>query len=83
VRSNYIVFGFVAGFYPQRGRQLARSPFGHDHLAFLAAGLLTAAIICGFGWFMPARTPAGARALQGILGLEIFSTTLSPTASIE
>jgi uncharacterized membrane protein len=33
---------------------------------------LTAAIVCGFGWFMPARTQAGARALEGILGFEDF-----------
>jgi hypothetical protein len=36
------------------------------------AGVLCGAIICGFGWFMPARTQAGARALEGILGFEDF-----------
>jgi uncharacterized membrane protein YgcG len=72
VRSNYIVFGFVAGFILiGAGSWLARHS-GMTTLPFLAAGLLTAAIICGFGWFMPARTQAGARALQGILGFEDF-----------
>jgi uncharacterized membrane protein len=41
-------------------------------LPFIVSGILTAAIICGFGWFMPARTQAGARALEGILGFEDF-----------
>jgi uncharacterized membrane protein len=40
--------------------------------SFVAAGILTGAIICGFGWFMPAHTQAGARALEGVLGFEDF-----------
>lgn len=38
----------------------------------LMAGLLTAAIVAGFGWFMPARTISGARALEKVLGFEEF-----------
>jgi uncharacterized membrane protein len=41
-------------------------------LPFVVAGLLTGAIVCGFGWFMPARTQTGARALEGVLGFEDF-----------
>ena len=33
-----------------------------------------AAIIVGFGWFMPARTADGAKALAGVLGFEDFLT---------
>jgi uncharacterized membrane protein len=39
---------------------------------FIIAGILTAAVICFFGWFMPARTIAGTRALEGVLGFEDF-----------
>ena len=34
--------------------------------------ILTGAIICAFGWFMPAHTEQGARALEGVLGFEDF-----------
>ena len=36
------------------------------------AGALSAAVIFAFGWIMPARTVAGARALEGVLGFEEF-----------
>ena len=39
---------------------------------FILAGILTGAIICVFGWFMPARTATGARTLEGVLGFEDF-----------
>src|SRR5260370_23468989 len=41
-------------------------------LPFILAGILSAAVICGFGWFMPARTVTGTRALEGVLGFEDF-----------
>ena len=39
---------------------------------WILAGILTGAIICGFGWFMPARTVAGVRTLEKVLGFEDF-----------
>ena len=39
---------------------------------FLIAAILSGAIIAGFGWFMPARTAEGAKALAGVLGFEDF-----------
>jgi uncharacterized membrane protein len=41
-------------------------------LTFIAAGVLAGGIICGFGWFMPAHTDQGERALEGVLGFEDF-----------
>jgi uncharacterized membrane protein len=41
---------------------------------FLIAAIVSAAIIIGFGWFMPARTAEGAKALAGVLGFEDFLT---------
>lgn len=42
------------------------------YLSLLLSGALVAAIIAGFGWFMPARTRAGARRLGQALGFEEF-----------
>jgi len=72
VRSGYILFGVVAAFILIWGGSRIASRMGMAPLAFVIAGILTGAIICGFGWFMPARTQAGARALEGILGFEDF-----------
>jgi Predicted membrane protein (DUF2207) len=72
VRAGYIGFGVVAGLLlVWVGSWLARQ-LGMTPMAFIAAGILTGAIICGFGWFMSARTQTGARALEGVLGFEDF-----------
>jgi uncharacterized membrane protein len=72
VRSNYILFGVVTSLLMiWIGSWLARQ-MGMTPLAFIVAGILTGAIICGFGWFMSARTQMGARALEGVLGFEDF-----------
>jgi uncharacterized membrane protein YgcG len=72
VRSGYILFGIVIGFLLVAGGIWIANQSGMQPLPFVVAGLLTGAIICGFGWFMPARTQAGARALEGALGFEDF-----------
>jgi uncharacterized membrane protein len=41
-------------------------------LTVVLAGALTAAVVIGFGIFMPARTVAGTRALESSLGFEEF-----------
>jgi len=48
------------------------SIFGLAPGSFFAAAILTGLIIIGFGWFMPARTVLGGRALEGVLGFEEF-----------
>ena len=45
---------------------------GQTHLGFLLAGSLTSLSVAFFGWFMPARTPLGARTLERVLGFEEF-----------
>jgi uncharacterized membrane protein YgcG len=72
VRSTYIMFGIVVGFITVGGGTVLSQKLGMAPLPFIVAGILTAAIICGFGWFMPARTQAGARALEQLLGFEDF-----------
>jgi uncharacterized membrane protein YgcG len=72
VRAAYIGFGVVTGVILIGGGVWLSNHSGMAPLPFIVAGLLTGAIICGFGWFMPARTQAGARALEGVLGFEDF-----------
>jgi uncharacterized membrane protein YgcG len=72
VRSNYILFGIVVGFIMIWGGARIASHLGMAPVPFIVAGVLTAAIIIGFGWFMPARTQSGARALEQVLGFEDF-----------
>lgn len=45
---------------------------GFAPVTVVVAGLLSAAIIVGFGLVMPARTVAGTRALEAVLGFEEF-----------
>jgi uncharacterized membrane protein YgcG len=72
VRSSYILFGIVTGIILVVGGIWVANHSGMQPLPFIVAGVLTGAILCGFGWFMPARTQAGARALEGVLGFEDF-----------
>jgi uncharacterized membrane protein len=72
VRSAYIAAGVVAGFLLFFGGLKVAASQGMAPLTFIIAGILTGAIICGFGWFMPAHTEQGARALEGVLGFEDF-----------
>jgi uncharacterized membrane protein YgcG len=72
VRSSYIGFGIVAGILLVWAGIWMSEHLGMQALPFIVAGLLCAAIICAFGWFMPAHTQTGARAVEGILGFEDF-----------
>ena len=72
VRSSYIGIGVVVGVIAIWGGLSLASRLGMAPPAFVIAGILTGAIICGFGWFMPAHTEQGTRALEGILGFEDF-----------
>ena len=72
VRTGYIAVGLVVGFLGIWGAMPVSNFLGMAPFPFIAAGLLTGAIICIFGWFMPARTISGARTLEGVLGFEDF-----------
>jgi uncharacterized membrane protein len=72
VRSGYIGAGLVVGFLAVWGGAAVGRNLGMAGAPFIIAGILSAAVICGFGWFMPAKTVAGTRALEGVLGFEDF-----------
>jgi uncharacterized membrane protein YgcG len=72
VRSSYIAGGVVVGVLVIWGGPVVAKGMGMAPFPFVIAGILTAAIICIFGLFMPARTIVGTRALEGVLGFEDF-----------
>jgi uncharacterized membrane protein YgcG len=72
VRASYIGIGVVLGFIIGWGGVALGISTGVAPLAFIIAGVLTGAIICGFGWFMPVHTDQGTRALENLLGFEDF-----------
>jgi hypothetical protein len=78
-RPDYVRSGFVAGgviggaLLAILGMRLSQN-MGMAPAPFLIAAIISAAIIIGFGWFMPARTAKGAKALAGVLGFEDFLT---------
>lgn len=72
VRSSYIAGGVVVGALIIWGGPALARGMGMAPLPFVIAGILSGGIVCAFGWFMPARTIAGTRTLEGVLGFEDF-----------
>ena len=72
VRSTYLGAGLVIGFLSVWGGAMVGRNLGMAGAPFIIAGVLSGAIICAFGWFMPARTESGTRVLEGVLGFEDF-----------
>ncbi len=72
VRSAYVGAGFFIGFFLLAGSGALEKSTGIVPLTWVLAGIATGAVISGFGWFMPARTRAGAQTLARVLGFEDF-----------
>jgi uncharacterized membrane protein len=72
VRASYVGIAVVIGVLSIWGGSAIASSIGMAPLTFIIAGILSAAIIAAFGWFMPAHTEQGARAMEGVLGFEDF-----------
>jgi uncharacterized membrane protein len=72
VRQGYIGTGLVVGIMLFIGGGWLASVTGMAPFTWILAGILTGVIICGFGWFMPARTVTGVRTLEKVLGFEDF-----------
>jgi uncharacterized membrane protein len=72
VRASYVGIAVVIGVLSIWGGSAIASSLGMGPLTFIVAGILSAAIIAAFGWFMPAHTEQGARAMEGVLGFEDF-----------
>ncbi|HET6142896.1 MAG TPA: DUF2207 domain-containing protein, partial [Candidatus Acidoferrales bacterium] len=74
VRGGYITGAIAAGVILFMVGNALAVKMGMAPAAFFLAAILSAGIIAGFGWFMPARTANGAKALAGVLGFEDFLT---------
>lgn len=72
VRGAYVGGGVFVGFGLIFAALFLSSMTGMAPGTWLLAGVLTGGLIAGFGWFMPARTAAGARALARVLGFQQF-----------
>jgi uncharacterized membrane protein YgcG len=72
VRAAYLGIGVVVGVLSIWVGSGIASKLGMAPLTFIVAGVLSAIVICAFGWFMPAHTEQGARTLEGVLGFEDF-----------
>ncbi len=72
VRQFYIGGGIVTGVLLFAIGQYAAQQLGAQPLPFVIGAILTGAVIAGLGWFMPARTADGVRALHSALGFEDF-----------
>ena len=78
-RPDYVRGGFITGaiitgvllFF--LGTSMSQK-LGMAPAPFFVAAIFSAGIIAAFGWFMPARTANGAKALAGVLGFEDFLT---------
>jgi uncharacterized membrane protein len=72
VRSSYIGAGVVIGALMIWGGGALGRAMGIAPVPFIIGGIVSGLIICVFGWFMPAHTEQGTRALEGVLAFEDF-----------
>jgi uncharacterized membrane protein len=72
VRQAYFGAGIVIGTLLFVCGGTLGAATGVANLTWTIAGVATGAVICIFGWFMPARTRAGARTHALVLGFENF-----------
>ena len=72
VLAGWIIAAMVTGFVLVGGGMVLSAALGMSPGTVLLGGLASAVIVLGFGIFMPARTVAGTRALEEVLGFEEF-----------
>ncbi|HWG59553.1 MAG TPA: DUF2207 domain-containing protein [Candidatus Acidoferrales bacterium] len=72
VRQAYIGMGLLIGFLIVAFSGWLSGFTGVAPFTWVLAGIAVGAVICIFGWFMPARTIAGWRALEKVIGFEQF-----------
>ena len=72
VRQSFIATGVVGGALLFMLGGYIAGHYGMSPVPFFVSAVLTALIVGGFGWVMPARTADGVRALHNVLGFEDF-----------
>ncbi len=71
-RAAWVTGGIGLGFLVAFAGSAASAFFSLTPVPFLLAGMASALIVAVFGWLMPARTVAGARNLERVLGFGEF-----------
>jgi hypothetical protein len=72
VRQRWHVGGIVLGLAVGFGGSAVAARLLLTPVPFIVAGVLVGAIVIGFGFIMPARSVAGARTLEAVLGFAEF-----------
>jgi hypothetical protein len=72
VRLLYITGGIVIGTLIGVASAAIMTARGMQPVSGIVAGILSALIVAGFGWFMPSRTTRGTRELEKVLGFREF-----------
>ncbi len=72
VRQGYIGGGLLIALLIIFGGNWWATQSGMSGLTWIVAGILCGAVICIFGWFMPARTRTGAQTYAKVVGFEEF-----------
>jgi len=72
VRQAYLGGGIVTAVLLIAGGTWLSQQTGVPQLTWTLAGVASGAVICIFGWFMPARTISGWRTLKKVMGFEEF-----------
>ncbi|HXH05218.1 MAG TPA: DUF2207 domain-containing protein [Vicinamibacterales bacterium] len=72
VRRAWLAAGIAAGGLVAVGGTVVTAARGMQPASAIIAGVATGAIVCLFGWFMPARTVRGTRELEKVLGFREF-----------
>jgi uncharacterized membrane protein len=72
VRNRWMGLGIVAGMVVGMGGAALGAKVGLAPVSFIVAGIAIGVIMLVFGYHMPARTTAGARALEKVLGFSEF-----------
>jgi uncharacterized membrane protein YgcG len=72
VRAMWLGVAFVGTVLCLMGGLKLADRFSFSGLAVGVGAVLSGLIVAAIGWFMPAKTAAGARALEAVLGFEEF-----------
>ena len=72
VKRVYLIAAAVVAVLVVGGGSGLAGSMGMATATWIVSGLLCAASVAGFGWFMPARTKRGTRTLEALLGFQEF-----------
>jgi len=72
IKRIYGSAGILIGIFIAVVCSLIANALGQSLVPAIGGGIVSSAILIGFGWFMPARTVRGTLALEGVLGFEEF-----------